>query len=66
MLQVGAFGAGLYTPLLGTLLPCLTIIRPVLLAHHCRNAVIVQDKIDGMAAKHPGRFKVYYIVDKPK
>jgi hypothetical protein len=26
----------------------------------------VQDKIDAMAAKHPDRFKVYYLVDKPK
>lgn len=26
----------------------------------------VQDKIDAMAAKHPDRFKVFYLVDKPK
>jgi cytochrome-b5 reductase len=27
--------------------------------------ILLKDKIDGMAAKHPDRFKVYYIVDKP-
>jgi hypothetical protein len=25
-----------------------------------------QDKIDGLASKHPDRFKVFYVVDKPK
>lgn len=25
-----------------------------------------QDKIDGLAAQHPDRFKCYYVVDKPK
>ncbi|EFJ41779.1 hypothetical protein VOLCADRAFT_107549 [Volvox carteri f. nagariensis] len=27
--------------------------------------IILQDKIDALAAQHPGRFKVYYVVDKP-
>ncbi|KAG2499807.1 hypothetical protein HYH03_002103 [Edaphochlamys debaryana] len=27
--------------------------------------IILKDKIDALAAKHPDRFKVYYVVDKP-
>lgn len=27
--------------------------------------ILLKDKIDAMAAKHPDRFKVYYLVDKP-
>lgn len=32
----------------------------------CRCCLRQQDKIDAMAAKHPDRFKVTYVVDKPK
>lgn len=28
--------------------------------------IILRDKIDALAAKHPDRFKVFYVVDKPK
>lgn len=28
--------------------------------------ILLKDKIDGLAAKHPDRFKVHYVVDKPK
>lgn len=27
--------------------------------------LLSQDKIDALAAAHPSRFKVYYVVDKP-
>ncbi|GLI66870.1 hypothetical protein VaNZ11_010861 [Volvox africanus] len=27
--------------------------------------IILKDKVDALAAAHPGRFKVYYVVDKP-
>jgi NAD(P)H-flavin reductase len=28
--------------------------------------ILLKDKIDAMAAAHPDRFKVYYVVDKPR
>lgn len=38
----------------------------VLLCPVCCCCFRRQDKIDAMAAKHPDRFKVFYVVDKPK
>eukprot|EP00879_Flechtneria_rotunda_P003837 GHRR01004077.1.p1 GENE.GHRR01004077.1~~GHRR01004077.1.p1 ORF type:complete len:244 (+),score=98.61 GHRR01004077.1:156-887(+) len=38
----------------------------LIFANVSEDDIMLRDKIDAVAAKHPNRFKVYYVVDKPK
>lgn len=37
----------------------------LLFANVSEGDILLKDKIDGLASKHPDRFKVFYVVDKP-
>jgi cytochrome-b5 reductase len=38
----------------------------LIFANVSEDDILLNKKIDKMAAQHPDRFKVYYVVDKPK
>lgn len=38
----------------------------LLFANVSEGDILLKDKIDAMAAAHPDRFRVHYVVDKPR
>lgn len=38
----------------------------LIFANVSESDILLKDKIDALAAKHPDQFKVYYVVDKAK
>jgi cytochrome-b5 reductase len=38
----------------------------LLFANVSEGDILLKDKIDAMAAAHPDRFRVHYLVDKPR
>jgi cytochrome-b5 reductase len=38
----------------------------LLFANVSEGDILLKDKIDAMAAAHPDKFKVHYVVDKPR